>query len=109
MKIRNNSLIAILVIFTIVDCKKTDLRCGYEDMQTYVLSSVDYYLGQNTMTYALESDVAGQITDTAAIVGDGSSLHARDLVKYNPTFKSVGIQTDDAAMVGVHTLVIRDC
>jgi hypothetical protein len=97
--------------FALIDTMKIPRPCAFE---SYNLTSVEYYRGQNTMTYdiadknSVASSVITQMTSASKLIKqDGSS--AENLAKYNQEAYSVEIQTDEDDMVGVQKTIIRDC
>ena len=79
---------------------------------SYNLTAVEYYRGQNTMTYNIgeENESASVVTQMSAeskiIFQDGKS--AETIAVYNQDEYSVKIQTDEDDMVGIQKTIIRD-
>lgn len=96
--------------FALIDTMKIPRPCAFE---SYNLTDVEYYRGQNTMYYNIgdKNSVASVITqmteNSQMLMQDGTPADA--IAVYNQETYSVEIQTDEDDMVGVQKTIIRDC
>jgi len=97
--------------FNLLDSMKIPRACAYKSAN---LTQVDYYRGQNDLTYNIANEnpdntyVATQMSaDTEFIFQDGTP--ATEVGYYNQKIYSVIIQTDSEDLVGVQKTIIRNC
>jgi len=97
--------------FNLLDTLKIPRACAYKSAN---LTEVDYYRGQNTMTYKIENENPEQAfivtlmdENSEFIFQDGSP--AADVGSYDQSSYSVLIQTDSEDLVGIQKTVIRNC
>ena len=79
--------------------------CAYDSRN---LTSVEYYRGQNTLTYDIwmeNEENTYPLEDAIIILENGEP--ADSIAHYSPSEHVVHIQTDDEDMVGVQRTVIR--
>ena len=95
--------------FTTLDTMKIPRPSAFA---SYNLTAVEYYRGQNTMTYDIgeENNVASVVTqmssDSKIIFQDGTS--AESFAQYSQEDYSIKLQTDEDDMVGIQKTIIRD-